>query len=562
MARRDYQETAVNRTFDYLNASTGNGVIVMPTGTGKSHVIAGIVERALAVRPNARVQMLTTAQELIEQNLEKLQDAWPAAPVGVFSAGLNRKQDYLPVTFGGIKSMVNAVDRFGPVDLTIIDECHKVSPSDDTMFAQYHNELRKKNPYLRTIGLTATDWRMGMGKIAGPGNFFDDIIINMATTEGFNWFINQGYLVKLLPRPTETQYDLSKVRVSSGEYNQNEMQAVMDDDRKTYAALQETLHWGFNRRKWLVFAAGVKHAETTCAMLNSMGIPTTVVHKGIPKKERRQRILDYKAGKYRCIVNNNILTTGFDDPGIDLIVVLRPSKSSSLWVQMLGRGTRPVYAPGFDLSTVQGRLLAIANSYKQNCLVLDFVKNTQDLGPINDPRIPKAPMGNGGDMPIKICETKRLKKGYTGCGFYNHPSVRQCDNCDAEFNFSIYIANEASNQALISDGSDRDFQWFNVQNTFYSEQVGASGKPYLRVDYYINAKKKFSDYIHLEQEKWLLHQAKEWWKARATHPPEWGVPPTVKAALPYCKQYLKQPTKIRVWVNKSPIPEVVNYEYE
>lgn len=559
---RDYQELAVKETFGYLNNTTGNGIIVMPTGTGKSHVIAEIAKRALWAQPNIRVHMLVDSQELIEQNLEKLLDAWPNAPVGVYSAGLKRKQMDFPIIYGGIQSMHKVVHDLAPPKLTLIDEAHMFGPSAEAMYGDYHKVMREREPYLRSVGLTATDWRLGLGRLTEPGSFFTDTIINLATLQNFNRFIDEGYIVKLIPRPTETKLDLTGVGLTGGEYNSSAMQKAVDKPEITWRALQELCHYGQNRRKWLLFASGVDHADHINEMLNGMGVSCTVVHRGVLKDERRQRIKDYKAGRYRAIVNNNILTKGFDDNAIDLIGVLRGTMSSALWVQMLGRGTRPLYAQGFDLNTREGRLLAIANSVKQNCLVLDFAGNAALLGPINDPVIPRKASGMGGDAPVKICETKRLKAGYTGCGVYNHPSVRVCDNCGAEFDFSVKFGIEASVQQLIADGVD-EFKWFDVKNVFYSSAVGPSGKPYLRVDYYVSKSKRFTEFVHLEQTKWMLHKARDWWRARAKHPPEWGVPPTVKDALPYCnRHYLKEPVKIRVWVNRQPYPEIVNYEYE
>lgn len=119
------------------------------------------------------------------------------------------------------------------------------------------------------------------------------------------------------------------------------------------------------------------------------GIPTTCIHSKLTKDERTERLAGLKSGKYRAAVNNNILTTGFDLPSIDLIAVIRPTNSPGLWVQMLGRGTRPVYAPGFDLWSTAGRLAAIEAGSKQDCLVLDFAGNTRRLGPINDPVLPR-----------------------------------------------------------------------------------------------------------------------------------------------------------------------------
>jgi DNA repair protein RadD len=563
MASRDYQSFAINRSFDWLANSTSlGGVVAMPTGTGKSHVIAGVAQKAFEIKPNARIQMLVHVKELIKQNLDKLQEAWPQAPVGIYSAGLNQKQFNMPITYGGIASMHKIPEQFGHVDLCLVDEGHLLNPNSDTMYFDYLDALRKVNPYLRVIALTATPWRTGQGKIT-DGAVFSDTIVDMTGVEPFNWFFEQGYLVKPIPRPTETTLDMSGVGISNGDYKPGEMQKAVDQYDITVRALREACHYGQNRYSWMVFAAGVEHADHVCEILNAMGIPTTVVHRGIEGKERTRRIEAYKRGEYRCIVGNNILTTGFDHPALDMIIVLRPTMSSSLWVQMLGRGTRPLWATGgfFDLNTSEGRLASIANSRKQNCLVLDFAANTAQLGPINDPVIPKAKGMGGGDAPVKICETERLKPGYKGCGAYNHTLVKHCDNCGAEFDFSVKFSAMASVRELVANGVD-DFQWFDVQNTFYSKQIGASGLPYLRVDYYVTPKKRYSDYIHLEQKGWLLHQAKEWWYAR-TKRPDWGVPDKVDGALKAeLGKLLKEPKRIRVWVNKEPIPEVTNYEYE
>jgi len=561
MADRDYQQYAVSRTFDYLRQTTRNGVIAAPGGVGKSHIIADITKTALQYRPDARIQMLVHVKELVSQNLSKLQEAWPQAPVGVYSAGLGAKQMNMPITYGGIQSMHKVAAQFGHVDLALIDECHLLNPNSDTMYYEYFETLKKVNPYLRVIGLSATPWRTGQGRIT-DGGVFSDVIVDMTGVQPFNWFIDQGYLVKLLPRPTQTHLDTSGVGVSNGEYKPGELQKAVDQQDITYKALQEVLHYGRDRWAWMVFAAGVDHANHICDMLNQMGIPTTVVTREVEGKERDRRIEAYKRGEYRCIVGNNILTTGFDHPAIDLIAMMRPTMSSSLWVQMLSRGTRPLWAPGnYDLETRDGRLHSIANSRKQNCLVLDFAHNTAQLGPINDPVIPKAKGMGGGDAPVKICETGRLKEGYVGCGCYNHTMNRVCDQCGAEFDFTINISVNASVQALIAQGVE-EFEWFDVQNVYYSEQVGPSGVPYLRVDYWVSRKKKFMDFVHLQQKGYILHQAKQWWLTRSAKP-EWGVPPTVKEALKHTGVLLKQPKKIRVWVNKQDgPPEIVNYEYE
>lgn len=400
MQFRDYQDYAIESIFRYFEeGGEGNPVVAMPTGTGKSVVIGGFIQRAFQRYPGQRVMKLTHVKELIEQNFEKLLAIWPTAPAGIFSAGLRRRDAYCPITYAGIATAIKAVETFGHVDLLLIDECHLVSPKADTMYQAFINGLKKVNPYLKVIGFTATHYRMGQGLLIEEGGLFTDVCVDMTTLEAFNWFLAEGYLCPLVPRPTRTELDVEGVEIRQGEYNLKQLQEAVDRDEVTHAALLEALEMGHDRQHWLVFASGVEHAIHVAAMLESLGVSATCVHSKMSDGERDQRLADYKAGKYRAMVNNGILTTGFDFPAIDLIVMLRPTQSPGLWVQMLGRGTRPLYAPGFDLETTEGRLAAIINSPKRNCLVLDFAGNTRRLGPINDPVIPKR-KGKGGGLSL------------------------------------------------------------------------------------------------------------------------------------------------------------------
>jgi DNA repair protein RadD len=562
---RDYQQYAINQIFNYLNTTTGNGVVCMPTGVGKSHVISGTIEQGMAWRYNTRWMILTNVKELIQQNFNKLIDAWPHAPAGIYSAGLGRKEA-LPITFGGIQSAVNNPELFGFIDLLFIDECQFLNPQADGLYMQFIKALKVKNPNLRVIGLTATPWRMGMGHIV-DGTIFHHVICDMTGLDAFNWFIDQGYIVRLVARPTETKLDLSGVSISKGDFAQGQLQKAVDHAETTSRALYEACYWGQNRRAWLVFASGIEHAQHISDELNRMGVKSTYVHSNLDKEfgkgERDKRIAAFRRGEYRAIVNYGILTTGFDDPRIDMIIMLRPTLSVPLWVQMLGRGTRTDYYlgnyPRSILDTVEGRLWAIQNSQKHDCLVLDFARNTQRLGPINDPLIPRKKGEGTGEVPIKLCAIGKMKNPASGCGTMNHTRNKYCDGCHAEFDFTVKITQVAGTEDLIvSDQPIIDL--LPVNNVFYSKHTAPSGNVSLRVDYY-SGKKRYTEFVALENDhKFIQKKAEAWWLTRFKLT---GVPPTVDAALPYANRtYLREPTAIRVWTNKKPYPEIVGYEYE
>ena len=549
MTARDYQTWAVAAVWEYFRENTGNPVIAMPTGTGKSHVIADLLKSIFVAYPRSRAMMLTHVKELISQNYSKFLAGWPNAPAGIYSAGLNKKDHHNAITFGGIGSVAKKAALFGHIDLLFIDECDLVSDSEKTQYNRFIGDLKKKNPALKVIGLTATPWRAGLGAITNEGGLFTDVCVDMTGVEPFNWFIQEGYLVPLIPKPTKLELDVSGVHLRGGEFIQAELQQAVDKQEITHKALLEAREIGHNRHSWLVFASGVEHAKHIAAELNAMGIEAAALYSGIADSEREKAIDDFKCGKLRALVNNNILTTGFDAPCIDMILMLRPTGSSRLWVQMLGRGTRPFYADGYDLSTKEGRLEAIAASSKQNCLVLDFAANIRKLGPINDPVIPRQKgKGPAGEAPIKLCLT---------CNTYNHASVRHCFNCGSEFVFVTKLKVEASTQSLIKGEAEMPIvESFKVDHITYTVHTKA-GLNMLKVTYYCGLK-SFTDYVCVEHPEgnYALRRAREWWRLRS----EEAMPRTIEDAMEIVGE-LACPTHVEVWINQK-FPSIQRYCFD
>jgi DNA repair protein RadD len=533
MKLRDYQIASVASIFEYFENNTGNPIVAMPTGTGKSVVIADFIRQALMSYPGTRVMKLTHVKELISQNLNKLLAVWPTAPAGVYSAGLKRKESIYPITFGGVGTVARATaDHFGRIDLLLIDECHLLSPNDTTMYQRVIQGLKDINPYLKVIGFTATPYRLGHGMLTDQGGIFTDLCFDLTTLESFNWLLEQGYLSRLVPKRTVAELDISAVHMHGGEYKLNELQDAVDRDEVTYAAIQEMLAVGHDRNHWLIFASGIEHAVHVAAMLDSMGVAATCVHSKMSDDLRDNNLRMFTQGKCRAMVNNGILTTGFDYPEIDLIGMLRPTQSPSLWVQMLGRGTRPVYAPGFDLETTDGRLAAIAAGPKPDCLVLDFAGNTKRLGPINDPVLPRKKGKGGGTAPIKVCEL---------CETYNHASVRFCAHCGAEFPKEVKIAHHASTEELIADNAPKT-EVFKVDRVVYHKHQKDGSPDSIKVSYFCGLR-MFKEYLCLEHAGYAGKRARDWWRDRALDEP----PETVAEALESL-DVLRQPSHIRVWL--------------
>lgn len=512
--------------------------------------------------------MVTHSKELIEQNYKALLGQWPTAPAGIYSAGLGRKESYMPIIYGGIDSMLGNGHLFGRITILVIDEAHLLSLKDTGRYKKFIAELKVLNPNLKVIGFTATPFRQGQGMLyEGEDAIFTDLVFNGCTMEAFNWFLDEGYLCNLFPFPTKTQFDATGVKIIGGEYNIKQLMDACNKEHITRACLTELCDKAWDRKHWLVFATGIQHCIDIADMLNNeFGIHTTYVHSNSKEHpmsdgERDRRIRDYKAGKYQCMVNNGILTTGFDYPEMDCIAMMRKTLSVSLWIQMLGRLTRPLYAPGFDLSTREGRLAAIAASEKPYGLVLDFANNTRCLGPINDPQIPKPKeKKKAGDVPVKTCDSYKLDgQLHIGCGMLNHAAVSNCANCGLEFPKRLKLDLHSSDAELIKRSREEELpkvEVFDISMVTYALHTKRSTDTVsIRVSYHCGHFKLFEEFINIHPGS---KAAVRWWKARGGE----EVPANNLDALRLLDEgALKKPVAIHVHTNLK-YPRIINYDFE
>lgn len=524
---RYYQQEALNAIYDFfLTHQNGNPLIGLPTGTGKSVIPAAFIQGIMRQWPNQRFLMITHVKELIAQNADELLKLWPEAPLGIYSAGLKMKQTAHPIIFGGVQSMIKHPDYFGHRDIAFVDEAHLVSDEESSQYQTFFAFMKLINPNLKIIGMSATLYRMGMGMITQNG-LFTDVVYDKTNLEGFNELLSQGYMCPLIPLRTKTELDVSDVSVVKGEFVSTQLQGAVDKAEITYKALQELVHAGQNRKSWLIFASGIEHAEHIAEQLGAFGVDCAPVHSKRPSEYNDAAIKAFKRNELRAIVNYGKLTTGFNHPEIDLIGMLRPTLSVPLWVQMLGRGTRPA---------------------KKDCLVLDFARNTPRLGPINDPRIPNKKGDGTGELPIKICES---------CGCYNHPRVQFCIQCGEAFTFQQKLVSKAGTDELIRAAATEplpQIERFSVIGAHYEKHPAKLGKPpILKVTYYTPL--PYREWICLEHTGPAGKMARDWWRRRhATEPPA-----TIDEALRFTSE-LKAPRYIRVHVNKLH-PQILGVEF-
>lgn len=544
-----YQEACVSSVFNYYvdRQQKGDVIAAMPTGTGKSLIPAIIITRALGWWPHMRFMLLTHVKELVRQNAEKLLEMWPSAPLGIYSAGLDSRHTVAPIIYGSMQSAVNCISEFGHRDILFIDEAHLLSASEATNYQKIILGLRLINPNLKVIGLSATPWRTKDGSLVENG-LFDEVVFDITGVEAFNRLIAEGYLSPLVPRPTTTFIDTDGLHFERGDFNRSELETAAD--RVTYDALTETMDLARDRKCGLVFASGVQHAEHAGDILRRFGISNVVIHSKISGTERDARLRAFKNGDVQYAVGNNILTTGFDHPPIDLLVMLRATMSPGLWVQMLGRGTRPLFAEGTDRSTVQGRLEGIWSGGKRNCLVLDFARNTPRLGPINDPVIPETSRkkkSGPGDVPVRICPQ---------CNTYMSTKSKTCDFCGHEFPFTINIFTKAGKEELIRDNT-AIVEYRRVTGVTYTRHTKANSPDSLKITYFCGDE-RFNEWVSLESNNTFAKKmARDWWRQR--WPDNQDPPASVYEALQFT-QYLKCPQALRVQTNLKH-PTIVGVEF-
>lgn len=450
---RPYQRAAIDGLYDYWAAKKGdNPLIIAPTGSGKSLIIAHLVKDAMSF-PGTRVLMLTHVKELLEQNCAELLNLYPSADVGFYSASLKRKTLRHAITFAGIQSIhKKAFQMVPPPDLVIVDECHLIPRNESTRYKKFLSDLKIANPGVKIVGLTATPYRLDSGWLhKGEGAIFDGIAYDIPVAD----LMEQGFLAPVVSKSGARKIDLSEVGHRGGEFIESELAKAASDPELVRETVAEIVEYGADRKAWLIFACGVIHANMLRDEFEAHGIEAHVVTGGDGMTERTDKIERFRRGEFKCLINVNVLTTGFNVPHVDLIGIVRATESAGLYVQIVGRGTR--LAPG-----------------KQDCLVLDYGENVIRHGFIDKVKPKIKGKVEDGTAPCKECPS---------CRTIQHAAMRNCIECGYAFPPPVLNhGNRAYSGAMIS--TQVQAEWVDVDDVGYS-RWRKEGKPdSIRVTYY------------------------------------------------------------------------------
>ena len=499
---RPYQSEAVEAVYEHLRTKDNNPCVVLPTGTGKSLVLAQIAKDTVE-KWNGRVLILAHVKELLEQNADKIRKLCPELKIGIYSAGLRSRDTTEQVIVAGIQSVYNKACELDAFDLVVVDEAHAISSEGDGMYRTFLADMKVINPHVRVIGLTATPFRLKGGLICKPENILNEICYEAGLKE----MIQQGYLSPLISRAGRAEANLANLHIRGGEFISDEVAAAMDNDALVTSACREIVELTRDRKSVLIFTASVDHCKHVAEKIQAFSGKECAIVTGDTSPAERAEIIARFKGEFipadlfgtpkpplKFLANVNVLTTGFDAPNTDCVVMLRPTNSPGLLIQCAGRGTR--------LSPETG---------KSSCLFLDYGGNILRHGPLDMIKVKEPGSGKGGDAPAKKCPQclALIHAGYTACpecGYVFPPK----ENNDK-------MTQTASSAGVIS--GQVDYTDYEVLDVYYCvhEKRGADpdAPKTMRVDYQVGFNEFKSEWVCPEHTGYARGKFKKWWHERA-----------------------------------------------
>ncbi|HML29970.1 MAG TPA: DEAD/DEAH box helicase [Hyphomicrobium sp.] len=542
---RPYQAEALDATERLFGEQGCNPLVVIPTGGGKGP-LSGEIARRFIARTGKRVITATHVKELVDQNFKQARRVAPDISTGIFSASLGRKDRFGQVTVANVQSIARHAETFRNVGLLIIDEAHLLAHGDDGQYHELIKGLQKNDPRLQVVGLTATPWRTNSGNLTEPYKGIQPLFNEVAYEIGIAELVGDGYLTRMIARRTNILQNTAGVKSRMGEYAVGELDKAVNQDPLNEAITEEVLATAYDRKAIIEFCVSVDHAQRVAETYRRRGVEAVFVDGDLDGRIRDRNIAAFKSGRARVITNCGVLTTGFDHPAVDCIVHRRPTMSPGLYLQICGRGTRVVYADGYDLDTREGRLAAIAAGGKPDCLMLDFAGNVKKHGLIDAVKGVHKRMKKN-DEDLVECQE---------CHAYCSVDDTHCHACGAELPKKPGVGGAPSDkEAKLSKQNFADaamsegLQEFPVLGMRYGRHQGKNGKPdTFKLSFSVPGEPwPISEWLCLDHEGWPQKKARQQWRkfSDAGRPPQ-----SVEEAISRAEGgELKYPS--RIWARRD-----------
>ncbi len=508
---RDYQQQAVENTIRYFKKQRDPAVIVLPTGAGKSLVIAEMARLA-----KGRVLVLAHVKELVEQNHEKYQSY--GLDAGIYSAGLQKKESHQKVIFGSIQSVARASHSFfKDFTLLIIDECHRVSLEEESQYAQVVAKLQKNNPQICILGLTATPYRLGLGWIYNENHqgkiqttekrFFKRCVFELP----LEYMIRNKFLTPPVKVDIPvTCYDFSELTQKDRMYRASEIDEILRTQRRLTPLIIKNIidiTHRYQRKGVMIFSSTVKHA---IEIMECLPPDQARVILGDTEDQQRDSIIeDFKQKKFKYLVNVSVLTTGFDAPHVDVIAILRPTESVSLYQQIIGRGLRldpgkkdcfvldytgmghDIFTPEVSEKRPDPESVLVEVECPKCGFENQFWGKASDEGDVIEHygRKCKGAVEDSQTLEMKACGYRFRYKICQKCGQENDVTARECSECRA----ILIDADSKLKQARLS----KNALIFRPDTVSFDQRLDKNGRPFLEVKYFDYDAKCLSEYYYL-----------------------------------------------------------------
>ena len=535
MQLRQYQQQAVDAVYNYLRRYDDNPCVVIPTAGGKTPILATIVKDAIQ-QWDGRVMILSHVKELLEQAVDKIHTVYPECDIGIYSTGLKRWDTDNKCIVAGIQSAYRNTDGFGKFDLIIVDEAHLIPEKGDGMYRNFLRRMKDHNPELRVIGLTATPYRLTSGPICAPDNILNKICFEVGVKE----LLQQGFLCPLRSKASRQEIDASGLHVRAGEFIESEVDKLMNTGDLVAQACSEIISYARERKAVIIFCCSIDHAQNVLAHIRKHDSTAEAVFGDTLPSFRAEILERFKAGKIKFLVNVGVLTTGFDAPNIDCVVLLRPTASPGLYYQMVGRGFR-------------------LHPDKKDCLVLDFGGNIERHGPVDSIQVePKTdreePLGKTCPQCREVVPTAAML-----CHVCGHSFIKE--KAESEEREIGHDAAPAKVAILSGEITDTEYAVQSVRYSVHEKRNAEPGAPRtMKIEYRINMLQSFSEWICPEHGGYVKLKFIRWWRK---HAPGCDLPHDAQDAVWLATEgALEWPTHITVrTVSGEKYPKIIGYRY-
>ena len=479
---RPYQKDAIDALNAHLSSKSDNPCVVVATAGGKSLIMAEAIRRWKEAYPPFRACVLAHRKELVDQNSKELRGIYPQGDIGVYAAGLGEHDTGHAITYASIDSVYNKAGEFLPFDAIIVDEAHRIPLRGEGKYRRFIQDCKAFNQNLRVIGFTATPYRLSGGPICHKDYILNEVCYETRIDE----LIRDGYLCPLRSKVSTEAPDLSSVKKSCGDYQQKSLgSAVRNIGLVRRAVSNAVANLNAERRDCCVwFCVDVDHCEAVLAELRCLGESAMAV-TGETDNDTRDRIVEeFRNGKFRHLLNVNVFTEGFNVKQVDAVILLRPTLSKALYVQMVGRGMR-------------------LHPSKTDCLILDYAHCIETHGPIDAPY--------EDNVRVEICQS---------CREVFARGIRKCPKCGWEIPKQVIEERErkerekkmheerAAQLAILGSLP----QYYPVSSATVNLHT-KDGRNSLCVTYRCGIQ-TFREWVCFDHEGYAGNKARTWWLAR------------------------------------------------